>query len=140
MLALGLTAALALSPSATATRMLMTAARDGNVATMRDLVLAHPNGGFDLEQAAGVAASFNRVECLAYLESVDGDTSFGEALLRASVHDRVGAVRWLLSPIRLNPPSKSNLQSAVRAAASSDSVFCEWMIFRELRRREDGLS
>ena len=113
-------------------RKLMRAAREGNVGTLRRVVLETPLKDLRLDDALAAAAANARLNAMSFLID-SGAADLDRALLRAAMRDHVAAAKFLISEERVVPAE--NLSSARVAAASTSALNVEWLLL--LAMRED---
>ena len=74
---------------------LRAAARNGNMAALSSIVHSMGRDGIDLEPALGEASSYGRIKAMKFLIS-RGAHDYTNALVKASLRNQIGAVRYLL--------------------------------------------
>ena len=111
---------------------LMTAARNGNMAALTSIVHSQGRGGIDLDPAFAEASAYGRIKAMKFLIA-RGAHDYTGALVRASLRNQIGAVRYLLdSDIHME---EEDLKLARLAAGGADSTEVEFLLMTHLMHR-----
>jgi len=117
-------------PAATA---LMAAARNGNMAALTSIVHSEGWGGIDLEPAFAEASAYGRIKAMKFLIA-RGAHDYPRALVRASLRNQIGAVRYLLDGDACEI-EEADLRLARLAAGGADSVEVEFLLVTRIMHR-----
>ncbi len=102
---------------------LKAAARTGNMAALCSIVHSQGRDGINLEPALAEASAHGRIKAMKFLVS-RGAHDYTAALVRASLRNQIGAVRYLLdSDIRIEEPDLALARLAAGGAGSTEVEF-----------------
>ena len=113
-----------------ATLALMNAARTGNMAALSSIVRSQGRGGINLDPAFLEASAYGRIKAMKFLVA-RGAHDFTGALVRASLRDQIGAVRYLLDSDACEI-EEADLRLARLAAGGADSFEAEFLLVTRL--------
>jgi hypothetical protein len=115
-----------------ATVALMAAARNGNMAALSSIVHSQGRGGINLDPAFAEASAHGRIKAMKFLVA-RGARDYTGALVRASLRNQIGAVRYLLdSDVYIE---EEDLRLARLAAGGADSTEVEFLLMTHLMHR-----
>ena len=112
-----------------ATFALLNAARTGNMAALSSIVHSQGRNGISLEPAFVEASAHGRIRAMKFLIA-RGAHDYTRALVRASLRNQIGAVRYILdSDAHIED---ADLRLARVAAGSADSTEVEFLLVTRL--------
>jgi hypothetical protein len=112
-----------------ATFALVNAARTGNMAALSSIVHSQGRNGISLEPAFVEASAHGRIRAMQFLMA-RGAHDYTRALVRASLRNQIGAVRYILdSDAHIED---ADLRLARLAAGSADSAEVEFLLVTRL--------
>ena len=112
-----------------ATIALMNAARNGNMAALSSIVHSQGRNSISLDAAFAEASAYGRIKAMKFLIA-RGAHDYTGALVRASLRNQIGAVRYLLdSEVDID---EEDLRLARLAAGGADSTEVEFLLVTRL--------
>lgn len=115
-----------------ATLALMNAARTGNMAALSSIVHSQGRDGINLDPAFVEASAYGRIKAMKFLVA-RGAHDFTGALVRASLRNQIGAVKYILDSDAYEI-EEADLRLARLAAGGADSTEVEFLLVTRLMR------
>jgi len=112
------------------TLALMNAARTGNMAALSSIVHSQGRKGASLDPAFVEASAYGRIKAMKFLVA-RGAHDYTGALVRASLRNQIGAVRYLLDSDAYDI-EEADLRLARLAAGGADSTEVEFLLVTRL--------
>lgn len=112
---------------------LMNAARTGNMAALSSIVQSQGRKGASLDPAFVEASAYGRIKAMKFLVA-RGAHDFTGALVRASLRNQIGAVRYLLDS-DTSDIEEEDLRLARLAAGGAESTEVEFLLVTHIMHR-----